>query len=101
MSSPEWVTILFGCMACIWSGVSQPLTAIFFAKTVNVSDASKTHLLTVGSIVFLLLGIRYLLLQRATLSSAHLQFLVLVVGSCLYDSSFRAGTKRSRLLQVM
>ncbi|CAF4954974.1 unnamed protein product, partial [Rotaria sp. Silwood1] len=35
MNSPEWITILIGCVACLLSGAAQPLFAFLFAKTVD------------------------------------------------------------------
>ncbi|CAF5042151.1 unnamed protein product, partial [Rotaria sp. Silwood1] len=35
MNSPEWITILVGCIACLLSGAAQPLLAFLFAKTVD------------------------------------------------------------------
>ncbi|CAF4839937.1 unnamed protein product [Rotaria sp. Silwood1] len=36
MNSPEWITILVGCVACLLSGAAQPLFAFLFAKTVDI-----------------------------------------------------------------
>ncbi|CAF4920595.1 unnamed protein product, partial [Rotaria sp. Silwood1] len=41
MNSPEWITILIGCVACLLSGAAQPLFAFLFAKTVDVSNPPK------------------------------------------------------------
>ncbi|CAF3374097.1 unnamed protein product [Rotaria sp. Silwood1] len=41
MNSPEWITILVGCIACLLSGAAQPLFAFLFAKTVDVSNPPK------------------------------------------------------------
>jgi hypothetical protein len=37
MNSPEWFTIMIGCISCLVSGLIQPSCAILLTKTVNVS----------------------------------------------------------------
>lgn len=36
MNSPEWITILIGCIACLMNGASQLIFAVLIAKIVNV-----------------------------------------------------------------
>ncbi|CAF3717303.1 unnamed protein product [Rotaria sp. Silwood1] len=35
MNSPEWITVLVGCIACVLSGAAQSLFAFFFTKAVD------------------------------------------------------------------
>ncbi|CAF3943339.1 unnamed protein product [Rotaria sp. Silwood1] len=35
MNSPEWITILIGCIACVLNGAAQPLFAVLLAKIVD------------------------------------------------------------------
>ncbi|CAF4341829.1 unnamed protein product [Rotaria sp. Silwood2] len=35
MNSPEWITILIGCIACVLNGAAQPMFAVLLAKTVD------------------------------------------------------------------
>ena len=37
MNSPEWITLLIGCIACVLNGVGQPVFAILLTKIINVS----------------------------------------------------------------
>jgi hypothetical protein len=45
MNSPEWITILIGCIACLLNGAAQPLFAVLFAKIVNVTNMFYTVIL--------------------------------------------------------
>ncbi|CAF3816343.1 unnamed protein product [Rotaria sp. Silwood1] len=38
MNSPEWITILFGCIACVLSGAAQPMFVFLLVKVVDVSN---------------------------------------------------------------
>ncbi|CAF1234636.1 unnamed protein product [Rotaria sordida] len=38
MNSPEWITILIGCIACVLNGAAQPLCAFLLTQIVEVSD---------------------------------------------------------------
>ncbi|CAF4842339.1 unnamed protein product, partial [Rotaria sp. Silwood1] len=37
MNSPEWITVLVGCIACVLSGAAQSLFAFFFTKAVDLA----------------------------------------------------------------
>ncbi|CAF3532126.1 unnamed protein product [Rotaria sp. Silwood1] len=61
MNSPEWITILIGCIACILNGAGQPLFAFLLAKIVDAfkycsNSEQRTHVL-ITSFIFLLVGV--------------------------------------------
>ncbi|CAF3680698.1 unnamed protein product [Rotaria sp. Silwood1] len=67
MNSPEWITILLGCIACILNGAGQPLFAFLFAKIVDAfkycSNSERRHQVFISSIIFILLGVALLFLR--------------------------------------
>ncbi|CAF1071435.1 unnamed protein product [Rotaria sordida] len=60
MSSPEWITILIGCIACVLNGVAQPLFAFLLTKIVEAfkycSTSERRRYVLITSRLFLLLG---------------------------------------------
>jgi hypothetical protein len=38
MNSPEWITILIGCIACLMSGMAHPIFAVILAKIIHVTN---------------------------------------------------------------
>ncbi|CAF0927629.1 unnamed protein product [Rotaria sordida] len=61
MNSPEWITILIGCIACVLNGAAQPLFAFLLTKLVEafkycLTSERHRHVL-ITSLLFLLLGV--------------------------------------------
>ncbi|CAF3691000.1 unnamed protein product [Rotaria sp. Silwood1] len=67
MNSPEWITILIGCIACILNGAAQPLFAFLLAEIIHefkyCSTSERRHHVLISSFLFLLLGIFLLILR--------------------------------------
>ncbi|CAF4941951.1 unnamed protein product, partial [Rotaria sp. Silwood1] len=67
MNSPEWITILIGCIACVLNGAAQPLFAVLLAKIVDAfkycSISERRHHVLITSCIFLLLGVLLLILR--------------------------------------
>ena len=45
MNSPEWITILIGCITCSLNGMAQSFFAILFAEVVNVTNVDMVNFL--------------------------------------------------------
>ncbi|CAF3911641.1 unnamed protein product [Rotaria sordida] len=60
MNSPEWITILIGCIACILNGAAQPLFAFLLVHLVEALQyclaSERRHHILLTSFLFLLLG---------------------------------------------
>ncbi|CAF1318246.1 unnamed protein product [Rotaria sordida] len=60
MNSPEWITILIGCIACVLNGAAQPLFAFLLTKIVEAfkycSTSERRRHVLITSFLFLLLG---------------------------------------------
>ncbi|CAF3633789.1 unnamed protein product [Rotaria sordida] len=41
VNSPEWITILIGCIACVLSGAAQPMFALLLVKIVGVISGAE------------------------------------------------------------
>ncbi|CAF4580354.1 unnamed protein product, partial [Rotaria sp. Silwood2] len=67
MNSPEWITILIGCIACLLFGASQPVFAFLLCKIVNAfkycSTFERRHQVLITSFLFLLLGVLAFILR--------------------------------------
>ncbi|CAF0939640.1 unnamed protein product [Adineta ricciae] len=67
MNSPEWISILIGCIACIINGLSQPLFAILLAEiTSKFDDCNQANVfrkVLFASFLFFLLGILVLIMR--------------------------------------
>ncbi|CAF4208132.1 unnamed protein product [Rotaria sordida] len=67
MNSPEWITILIGCIACILNGAAQPLFAFLLVKIVEAfkycSISERRHHIVLTSFLFLLLGVSLFILR--------------------------------------
>ncbi|CAF1209199.1 unnamed protein product [Rotaria sordida] len=67
MNSPEWITILIGCIACILNGAAQPLFACLLVKIVEAfkycSVSERRHHILLTSFLFLLLGVGLFILR--------------------------------------
>ncbi|CAF1435055.1 unnamed protein product [Rotaria sordida] len=67
MNSPEWMTILIGCIASGLFGGAQTLFAFLLAKIVNAfkycSTSEQRHQVLISSLLFLLLGVAVLILR--------------------------------------
>ncbi|CAF4503288.1 unnamed protein product, partial [Rotaria magnacalcarata] len=65
MNSPEWVTIVIGCVACILNGAAQPVFAILLAliafKYSSISEI-RSHV-ALNSLFFVILGVIILILR--------------------------------------
>ncbi|CAM4849303.1 unnamed protein product, partial [Rotaria magnacalcarata] len=67
MNSPEWVTIVIGCVACILNGAAQPVFAILLALIVGAFKYSsiseiRSHV-ALNSLFFVILGVIILILR--------------------------------------
>ncbi|CAF3579610.1 unnamed protein product [Rotaria sp. Silwood1] len=67
MNSPEWITILIGCIACILNGAGQPLFAFLVTKMVDAfkycsNSERRTHVL-ITCFIFLLFGVALLVVR--------------------------------------
>ncbi|CAF3829896.1 unnamed protein product, partial [Rotaria sp. Silwood1] len=60
MNSPEWITILIGCIMCVLNGVAQTLFAFLLTKMVEAfkycSTSERRRHVLISSLFFLLLG---------------------------------------------
>ncbi|CAF4450391.1 unnamed protein product [Rotaria sp. Silwood2] len=67
MNSPEWITILIGCIACLLFGGFQPVFAFVLAKIVNAfkycSTSERRHQVLITSFLLLLLGVLLLIFR--------------------------------------
>ncbi|CAF0943732.1 unnamed protein product [Rotaria sordida] len=67
MNSPEWITILIGCIACVLNGAVQPLFAFLVTKILNAfnycSNSERNHQVLTSSLIFLLMGVIALILR--------------------------------------
>ncbi|CAF0994260.1 unnamed protein product [Rotaria sordida] len=67
MNSPEWITILIGCIACVLNGAAQPLFAFLVTKILNAfnycSNSERNRQVLISSLIFLLLGVIVLILR--------------------------------------
>ncbi|CAF1586809.1 unnamed protein product [Adineta ricciae] len=69
MNSPEWITMLIGCIACVLNGLSQSVFPILLTKIVtafkNCGYADTSYRVLMASSYFLLLGVIVMLLFLA------------------------------------
>jgi hypothetical protein len=90
MNSPEWVTIMIGCISCLVSGLVQPSCAILLTKTVNVS-----HPLSFFRREMLCLsvwpGTISVYEYRAAQADIHVWLYVLAIGRSYSSHSFLSG----------
>ncbi|CAF1593208.1 unnamed protein product, partial [Adineta ricciae] len=67
MNSPEWISILIGCIACIINGLTQPLFAILLTHIISkFDDCNQANILRevlFASFLFFLLGILVLIMR--------------------------------------
>ncbi|CAF1544603.1 unnamed protein product [Adineta ricciae] len=61
MNSPEWSTILFGCVTSLMNGAAQPIFAILLAKIVNAfkdcMNFERHHQVLISCFILLLMGV--------------------------------------------
>ncbi|CAF2683059.1 unnamed protein product [Rotaria sp. Silwood2] len=67
MNSPEWMTIVIGCIACGLFGAAQTLFAFLLAKIVDrfkyCSTSERRHQVLIASLQFFLLGVVVMILR--------------------------------------
>ncbi|CAF4108047.1 unnamed protein product [Rotaria sordida] len=67
MNSPEWITILIGCLACAIYGTAQPWLAFLFTKIVHTfkdcSISNRRQQVLIANASFLLLGLALWILR--------------------------------------
>ncbi|CAF1162851.1 unnamed protein product [Rotaria sordida] len=67
MNSPEWITILIACIACVINAATQPLYSFLLAKIVEAfkycSTFERRRYVLITSFLFLLLGVFILILR--------------------------------------